>query len=156
MKTQHGFTLIELMIVVAIIGILAAVALPAYQSYIARAQVVEAINIITGLKIDFTTAYGASGICPVNGTDGFGAANFYSGKYVAKVDFGGPLATVTDSTCSLTATFKTTNVNEGLSGKTFIVAMMQPSVASGTSQWEIRQSVTLGNIPTQLLPKTAR
>ena len=50
MKTQKGFTLIELMIVVAIIGILAAVAIPAYSDYLKRAQVTEAIGLMGGLK----------------------------------------------------------------------------------------------------------
>jgi len=50
MKTQKGFTLIELMIVVAIIGILAAVAIPAYSDYLKRAQVTEALGLMGGLK----------------------------------------------------------------------------------------------------------
>lgn len=50
MNAQKGFTLIELMIVVAIIGVLAAIALPAYQDYVAKAQVAEAVALASGMK----------------------------------------------------------------------------------------------------------
>lgn len=153
-ELQHGFTLIELMITVAIIGILTAVAIPSYQEYMARAQVTEAVNIITGLKIEYTSAYGETGSCPVNGVDSFQPPTYYQGKYVEKVDLGGPVASVLNSTCSLTATFKSMGVSPGLSGKTIIIAMT--IAATGSSQWEVRQSITNGTVPPNLLPRTLR
>ena len=62
MNAQKGFTLIELMIVVAIIGILAAIALPAYQNYTARAQAAEAITLLGGLKTRIVDIAATSGI----------------------------------------------------------------------------------------------
>jgi len=60
-KMQQGFTLIELMIVVAIIGILAAVALPAYQDYTKRAKMTEVINFMAAAKTGVSEAYGTTG-----------------------------------------------------------------------------------------------
>jgi type IV pilus assembly protein PilA len=67
MKTQKGFTLIELMIVVAIIGILAAVAIPAYSDYLKRAQVTEAIGLMGGLKGPAEEFVGSNGKWPAAG-----------------------------------------------------------------------------------------
>ena len=77
-KIQQGFTLIELMIVVAIIGILAAVAIPSYQDYTARAQVSEAINLSAALKTPFSEYFLDKGVWP--DLDALGAKT--DGKYV--------------------------------------------------------------------------
>ncbi|EPI1644072.1 pilin [Neisseria gonorrhoeae] len=83
---QKGFTLIELMIVIAIVGILAAVALPAYQDYTARAQVSEAILLAEGQKSAVTEYYLNNGIWPENNASaGVASSGEIKGKYVESV-----------------------------------------------------------------------
>ncbi|EPJ0859673.1 pilin, partial [Neisseria gonorrhoeae] len=83
---QKGFTLIELMIVIAIVGILAAVALPAYQDYTARAQVSEAILLAEGQKSAVTEYYLNHGIWPKDNTSaGVASPADIKGKYVESV-----------------------------------------------------------------------
>ena len=67
-RIQQGFTLIELMIVVAIIGILAAVALPAYQDYTIRAKITEGLSLASAIKADLSSSYAADGM---NGVGAF-------------------------------------------------------------------------------------
>ncbi|ENV6310070.1 pilin, partial [Neisseria gonorrhoeae] len=84
---QKGFTLIELMIVIAIVGILAAVALPAYQDYTARAQVSEAILLAEGQKSAVTEYYLNNGEWPENNDKaGVAASSKIIGKYVKQVE----------------------------------------------------------------------
>jgi type IV pilus assembly protein PilA len=103
---QKGFTLIELMIVVAIIGILAAVALPAYQDYTIRAQMSESLALSSGLKTAVADYFSASGVRPVSlttaicGDGGTTDCSGYSptdnkGNYVTQMD-------IDDGTISIT------------------------------------------------------
>ena len=84
-KVQKGFTLIELMIVVAIIGILAAVAIPAYQDYTIRAKVTEGLSVAASAKTAVSEAFQAAGLTGIDG-----AAQSYSCTYTPTKYLGGP------------------------------------------------------------------
>lgn len=82
-KFQQGFTLIELMIVVAIIGILAAVAIPAYQDYTVRAKVTEGLSIAASAKLTMSEAFQSDGLTGVGAGAAAWNAGFTPSKYVA-------------------------------------------------------------------------
>src|SRR5687767_11847445 len=88
-SVQKGFTLIELMIVVAIIGILAAIAIPAYQDYTIRAQVTEGLNLAGAAKAAVSESFANNGTFPTtNALAGIGTATDIQGKYVSSVTVG--------------------------------------------------------------------
>ena len=92
-QREQGFTLIELMIVVAIIGILAALAIPAYQDYTIRAQVSEGLSLAGGAKASMSEYFQDKGSWPTTNTlAGLPAANEIKGKYVSDVTVTGAAA----------------------------------------------------------------
>ncbi|MBH6396861.1 pilin [Neisseria meningitidis] len=154
---QKGFTLIELMIVIAIVGILAAVALPAYQDYTARAQVSEAILLAEGQKSAVTEYYLNHGEWPSNNTSaGVASSTDIKGKYVkeVKVEKG-----------VITATMLSSGVNKEIQGKKLSLWAKRQA---GSVKWFCGQPVTRnannadvtangnGKIDTKHLPSTCR
>ncbi|HKK15655.1 MAG TPA: pilin [Gammaproteobacteria bacterium] len=131
-QMQQGFTLIELMIVVAIIGILAAVAIPSYQDYTARAQVSEAVSLTSQYKVSMAEWYSDQGSYAPGGTavavTDIGGTT--QGKYVQNVTF-----SVTGSdptgTISVIATMKPTGVNSNIASSEFIL-----TTEDGGRTWE--------------------
>ena len=138
---KKGFTLIELMIVVAIIGILAAVAIPAYQDYIARSQVSEAVNLTAGGKTPLAEFYADKGIWPSAASEVMGNI---AGKYVSTISI--TAGNTVSTTITLTGTMKSAGVNSAIQSSTLTVT------SSDGKMWDC----TGGNIGPKYRPAACR
>ena len=140
-QIQKGFTLIELMIVVAIIGILAAVAIPAYQDYIARAQVAEPVQLLGGLKGPIEEWVGNAGLFPTDAElSGMGAKT--TGTYTASI-----ASTVgTGGAGVIVATMNASGVNPNIQSTTVELAY------DGAGNWDCSPGSTGTAMDAKYLP----
>ncbi|MDR3299676.1 MAG: pilin [Candidatus Accumulibacter sp.] len=136
-RTQQGFTLIELMIVVAIIGILAAVALPAYQDYTKRAHVSEGLTLASAAKLGVTDFYAVNGAWP--------AANASAGLADGASIVGNAVTSVEIDAGKITITYNA----KVTSGQTLILS---PTDETGSIKWKC----TEGSVESRWRPATCR
>lgn len=144
-KVQQGFTLIELMIVVAIIGILAAVAIPAYQDYTVRAKVTEGLSLASSAKTGVSEYWASEGQLPsANASVGLPAASSINGNAVRSVSVGGSGV--------ITITMAATGLPTNVQGDTIALT---PNTAAGRIQWQCGAGASSG-IEVKYLPSECR
>jgi len=144
----RGFTLIELMIVVAIIGILASVAIPSYQEYMTRTQVIEAVSLTTSIKTALSDHYAGYGsFSSISGPSYLGVTE--TGKYVGSIVFtGGAGATI-----FIQAKMKSSDISAPIQDKVFSL-----ETVDGGKTWACgNQATNAGNtIDSKYLPAACR
>ncbi len=138
---QRAFTLIELMIVVAIIGILAAIAIPAYQDYVVRSQVSEGLNLAADAKSLVSMYFSNKGSLPADNTEaGLAAAASIQGNYVSSLQINNGVIVTTYGNDSSTV----------LNGKTLLLSVI--TAARNSIAWKCKP----GTLENRYLPSACR
>ena len=152
-RLQQGFTLIELMIVVAIIGILAAVALPAYQDYTIRAKISEVILALSACRTSITEVYQSGGSQPA--ANSWGCEGGVASKYVAALssDSNGQVTATIQNVASAVDTFKVSLAPLSTSAA---VATWAVNSGSGLFGWRCGSSTDGTSVNTKYLPGSCR
>jgi len=167
-KMQKGFTLIELMIVVAIIGILAAIAIPAYQDYTIRAKVTEGLNLADAAKTTVAESFQSGGLIPgLSAAAGSWNGSFTATKYVTSI-------TIAAATGAITITYSSANIGPLTAGNNVLVltpnilGALLTATATGNIDWACTSAgvatagaQTLkyaagGNVPTKYVPSNCK
>lgn len=143
-NVNKGFTLIELMIVIAIIGILAAIAIPAYQDYTIRAQVSEGLSLGGGAKTAMAEFFNNYGHFPLNNTSaGLATAASISGKYVSSVD-------VSQTVGQIQITYNGPKINSKVAGGVLALSAIDNA---GSVDWTCK---AVSGISPKYLPSNCR
>lgn len=139
-KFQQGFTLIELMIVIAILGILMAIAIPAYQDYAVRAKVSEGINLAGASKLGVAETYSSTGrLVGSNVSAGLPVATTIKGKYVTSVTV----------TANGVVSILYSGSEPKISGN---ILLLSPSTTAGAVQWKCKSTT----VQARYLPSECR
>ena len=147
MKTmQKGFTLIELMIVIAIIGILAAIAIPAYQDYTVRAKVSEGISLASSAKLAVAETWDSTGVLPSTGHPGWGLplSTSITGNNVSSVSVA--------STGVITIQYAASGLGSTADGATMLLT---PTFDEGSTTWTCDDTAT-ATMPSKYRPANCR
>lgn len=142
MKKELGFTLIELMIVIAILGTLVALALPVYQDYVIRAKIAEGLQLIASAKIAEAEYYQTTSKFPTSNADA-GLPAQISGQYVSSITLGD------NGVINITYDADKTGISEDTNVLQFV-----PAFEDGAIKWSCNGSGT--TIPANYLPQTCR